>query len=337
MTTHPNCKIQLYEIAKKMSGIGESKYAAKTSYRNACEERGEKWNPSKTSSIHSIITDKGYRQTINEFCNWVKENKSDIYATKDLNNFTKELCYEYLQYRNIKSAWTVTKDQSALNKVFNYDLNKKEGNLRERRQEDVTRSRLPRDMDTRYNPKNYSDAIDFAKAFGLRRESIKGGDYQVKESSLFTKQGSVYCSVIEKGGRYREAPCLKKYQDAMLEKYNILERETFVRERFTQTFTDSNKTEIIHPTIMDKQGFKNFYRASEDKPLFPKYTALIDNHAFRGEYARALYIQLVEAKESQPPDPNQKFYKGYLEDCVQGVSDALGHGRLSVVVISYFH
>lgn len=314
MTRHQNCKIQLDNRINNLSAIGESKYSAKTAYRHRCEERGEKWNPSKSPFIHSENSIKDYRQTVNEFCAWAREYKSDIYASKDLNNFTKDVCYEYLQLRDITcSAWTVTKDQSALNKVFNYDLNKQEGHLSRRNQTDVTRSRVPRGMDTKYNSNNYKDAIKFSQSFGLRRESIKGGDYQVKESSLFQKDGRVYCSVIEKGGRYREAPCLEKNQEDILKKYNVEERE-----------------------FGSKETFKFDYRRSTYEPLFPKYTTMIDNHAFRGEYSRNLYAQLVDAKEFGEPDSEQKYYKGYYEDIVQQVSNALGHNRLNVVVTSYF-
>lgn len=309
MTKYPNCKIQLDNRINKLLAIGESKYAAKTAYRKSCEARGEKWNPSQTPFIHSQDSAKVYRQTVNEFCAWAKEYKTDIYLSKDLNNFTKEVCYEYLQFRDATcSAWTVSKDQSALNKVLDLNLNKEEGNLKQRNQSEVTRSRLPREMDTRYNPDNYKDAIEFSKSFGLRRESIKGGDYQVKEVSLSQRGGKVYCSVIEKGGRYREAPCLEKYQDVIQEKYEVEERCT-----------------------LSKEEFKDLYRDSDDKVLFEKYTTLIDNHTFRGEYARDLYSQLVEAKGEVNAD-----YKGYDKKLVQQVSNALGHNRLCVVTNSYF-
>ena len=315
MSTHPNIKSQLDTILNKLNAIGESKYDAHLAYKKSCASKFEKCNPSKSPLVHSKETIKDYRQTIREFSSWARETKPDIYYSKDLSKFDKSVCYEYLQYREAdnKSAWTVSKDQSALNKVLDLDLNKREGHLKLRSDDSVTRSRLPRAMDTRYNPKNYKEPIEFAKAFGLRRECIHGGSYEVKESSLFRKDDRVYCSTIGKGGRYREAPCLEKYKDIILDRYNIEQRSS-----------------------IEKEEFKFNYRNASDEPLFDKYTTLIDNHAFRGEYARNLYAELVEKKESEGIPYGQAYYKGYYSDCLRETSNALGHNRLSVVIISYF-
>lgn len=293
-----------------MLNIGSSKHQAKKDYRKFCEANNIKVNPSKSAFIHSYKTADAYRQSINEFSTWLKDNKSGIWGSKDLDNLDKRVCYEYLHYRedNGCSAYTVSKDMSALNKVLNYDLNKKEGNLKERSYKDVTRSRLDSKEDTKYNPKNYSDQIEFARAFGLRRESIYGGSYQVKNISLFknTDNDKVYCSVIEKGGRYREAPCLSSYQKQIEQKYNIEERQPLEKEEFIDLY---NKNDSL---------------------LFDKYTEKIDNHAFRGEYARALYNEIAENKDEIKTD-----YRGYDKDIVLEVSDALGHNRSSVVVEHY--
>jgi hypothetical protein len=315
MSTHPNIKSQLDTILNKLDARGESKYDAKIAYRKSCASNGEKWNPSKTPFVHSNNTVSGYRQTIKEFSHWLKENENNIYASKDLSKVDKEICYNYLKSREDegKSAWTLGKDQSALNKVLDLGLNRKECGLKIKEDKDVVRSRVPREMDTRYNSDNYKEPIEFAKAFGLRRECIKGGTYEVKESSLFKRADKVYCSTIGKGGKYREAVCLDKYKDIMLEKYNIQERES-----------------------IEKEDFKTIYRADKSEPLFPKYTTLIDNHAFRGQYARDLYTELAEQKEAEGIPYGQKYYHGYYSDCVREVSNSLGHNRLSVVIISYF-
>lgn len=310
MGKYKNLTIQLNNRINNMLAIGESKHAAKEVYRRQCNENNIKWNPAKSNFIHSIKTASAYRQTVGEFCSWLKEDKKDIWDTKDIGKIDKSTAYEYLRYREERgcSAYTVSKDMSALNKVLGYDLNKKEGNLKERSYKDVTRSRLDSKEDTKYNPKNYSNQIEFARAFGLRRESIYGGSYQVKDISLFknTDNDKVYCSVIEKGGRYREAPCLSSYQGQIEQRYNIEERQPLEKEEFIDLYNKSNDL------------------------LFDKYTEKIDNHAFRGEYARALYNEIAENKDEIKTD-----YRGYDKDIVLEVSDALGHNRPSVVVEHY--
>lgn len=334
MGKRKNFTIQLNMRIDNLLALGERKVEARKTYREECEAKGEYWCPSKSNLIHSANTASTYRQTIGEACSWLKENRTEIWSSKDLNKFDATIAYEYLHAREDAgcSPWTVCKDMSALNKVLNLGLNQKDGDLKSKNYNDVTRSRLPREMDLKYDPNKYKNQIEFAHAFGVRRESILGGNYAVKESSLFQRDGRVYCSVIEKGGKYRETPCLEKYQNLILEKYDVQERESFVKYSFTQTFTDANKTEIVHPQSVDKQGFKTFYSNSKDEPIFDKYSTNIDNHAFRGQYARDLYKELCEAKGEIKND-----YKGeYDRELVRKVSNALGHERLGVVINSYF-
>ena len=289
--------------------IGESKHLAKQVYKEYCEANNLPYNPAKSPFIHSVSTADAYRQTIKEFCAWLKTEKPEVWKTKNLSNIDKKICYEYLQTREKQgcSAWTISKDMSALNKVLDLNLNKKEGNLQERSLKDITRSRETCTHDQKYNSANYSNQIEFAKAFGVRRESICGGQFQVKENSLFKSNGKVYCSLIEKGGRYREAPCLAKYQSSIESKYNIQERESLTKEQFIEAYYNSNSDY-----------------------LFNNYTSKIDNHSFRAEYATNLYRELAEQKENL-----QKNYRDYDSVILKEVSEALGHSRINVVVDHY--
>lgn len=300
-----------YQITQKMQELkrfGESKHEAKFKYRQACEAAGVKWNPSKAHGIFSKNTFESYQQTGVEFTAWLKENHADI---KDINNVTRDNIKEYLIYRETseKSAWTVSKDMAALNKIFSYNLSKAEVGLRERSYKDVERSRGIKAHDSKYNPYNYKNQISFAKAFGCRRESIRGGSYQVKEISLFKNaEGKIFCSLIEKGGRYREAPCLQAYQNEINSLFpNVEYRESITKVEFVKMYTESQR----------------------DK-LFDSYTTKIDNHAFRAEYARARYEELIQEKSDVKND-----YRGYDKEVIRQVSIDLGHNRPSVVVEHY--
>lgn len=308
MARAKNLKIQMHQKIDSLLCIGESKHHAKQAYKEYCKNNNIKYNPSKTIGIYSIKTADAYRQTVSEFGEWLKSNKSEVWSTKDLTNINRDTVKEYLQHRDKAcSAYTVSKDMSALNKVLNLDLSKKECNLQERSYKNITRSREDKLHDKQYNADNYKEQILIAQSFGLRRESIVGGDYQIKDVSLFSRYGEVYCSVIEKGGRYREAPCLAEYKEHVQETFNIQERES-----------------------LSKQEFIELYNTS-DNLLFDSYTTKIDNHAFRAEYAQALYNQLLEENYY----PNSVNYRGYVKDALQEVSQALGHNRLSVVVEHY--
>lgn len=306
-------KYQITQRLKELNRIGESKHQAKQDWRRICESANIKWNPAQAPGIFSFKTMDAYRQSAIEFSKWLKQNHPEI---KDINNIKKEHAIAYLKQRQEqgKSAWTISKDMSALNKVFNLNVTKQEAGLRERSYKDTERSRVSRSHDTKYNTQNYEQQITFAKAFGCRRESIYGGQYQVKDVSLFRHNGKIYVSLIEKGGRYREAPCLQSMQPQIEKMFpNIQEREPMTKEQFKELYSTSNEY------------------------LFDKYTTKIDNHAFRHEYARNLYKELLEQQEREQAEEHrqQELYRGYDKEILREVSEALGHSRLSVVVEYY--
>jgi hypothetical protein len=178
-------------------------------------------------------------------------------------------------------------------------------------------------MDLHYNKKHYKDQILCAKAFGLRRESICGGQYAIKNTSIFKKDNNIYCSVIEKGGRYREAPCLEQYKQNIINTFNPVERESFC------TGYTYNATKDFYRPNYNVEGFKSYYK-STGEPLFDSYSSRIDNHSFRREYAQNRYYELVTDKGYE-----ENTYRGYDREVILQVSSDLGHNREDVVVNHY--
>jgi hypothetical protein len=305
----PNIKMQLHERINDLLKIGESKHQAKQEYRQYCLENNIKINPAKTVGIHSIKTADAYRQTANEFGEWLKTNHREI---KNLEEITPEISYEYLKQKENQgnSAWSVSKDMSAINKCLDIGLNKKDGDLAERSYKDISRSREEKEYQKNYNENNYQEQILVAKAFGVRRESIHGGSYQIKDTSLYEKEGDVFVRVIEKGGRYRESVCLDKYKEKVLDAFDIEEGEPMSKEDFIDKYNNSGNV------------------------LFNEYTRNIDNHSFRSEYAVDLYEQLEEEKISEGLEIKEN-YRGYDKEIVLKISSELGHNRPSVVVEHY--
>ena len=192
---------------------------------------------------------------------------------------------EYLQKRqnDDKSAYTVSKDMAALNKLFNFKITKNDAGIKQRTYKAITRSRGVKDHDNKYNPQNYKEQILFARASGCRRESV----LKVEPIHFIWENGlPVKVNLKEKGGKKREAHILKVYQEAL--KNIILSKEMA-------------------------------------KPLFEKYTDKIDNHAFRREYAKARYKEILGDREGK------KDYRSYDKDVLEVLTKDLGHNRLDVV------
>lgn len=245
----------MHSKINSMLRFGESKHQAKAEYRAKCQAEGVKWNPAKAEGIFSIKTTEAYRQTVNEFCKWHKESGHKQYV-RDLNQIPKERVMEYLQHRQEQglSAWTISKDMSALNKVFGYGITKAEANLNQRSIDNISRSRETVSTDSRDFSK-YKEAMTVAEATGIRRQSIT----QIRpEDFKRDANGNVTSvAVVEKGGRYREAPVLESHQKAI--------------------------TELVNSKPLGETMFK-------------EYNIHIDNHSLRAEYATNLYYQIIESR-----------------------------------------
>lgn len=329
----PNIKIQLNKRLDEMINTGSSKHIAKKNYKDFCNANNIKVNPSKSAFVHSFKTLDAYRQVIGEFSTWLKKEDPRVWKSKDLNKIDKNICYKYLKHRENdgKSPYTISKDMSTLNRILNLDLRKKEGNLKQRSYKNIFRSRGSKEMDKHVNLKNYKEQICFSYSFGLRRSSIFGGNYAVKDISLIEKNGRIHCCVIEKGGKYREAPCLKIMEDYI--------RKNYPNTRKVSVFNMENN-------FYTKDQFKELHKAS-DKKLFNKYPGRIDNHSFRSKYANTLYKEYLKAAKSGQVSGDiyngacgggvAIDYRGYNKTIVLKVSRALGHNRPSVVVEHYLY
>ena len=64
-------------------------------------------------------------------------------------------------------------------------------------------------------------------------------------------------------------------------------------------------------------------------PLFEKYTKKIDNHAFRAEYAKKRYKEILGNRK------DNKDYRGYDKEVLKILTKDLGHNRCDVVLYHY--
>ena len=302
-----------YQFHKQLNGLrrfGESRHEAKIQS-----------NSQQVAGIFSRGTYNNYKQHTTELYNYVKENYPGIKNIKDISN---DVVREFLISKadDYSSSWSMSKACSAINKFFEdrEDIEKfykSNFGFEERRIEDITRSRSheQRLQDEVYQNllEKHSEQVLIAKASGCRRSSIQGGEYEIKPVSFFYDQDKcLRISLIEKGGRYREAKILDVYKDQVVEivektGYHIQERER-----------------------LNSDEFKAIYKNSTDEPLFEKYDRHIDNHSFRAEYAEARYAEIIIHKDEVKHD-----YKDYDRDALSELTQDLGHNRIDVCVAHY--
>lgn len=193
----------MHQRMQDLRCFGESRHLAKMDYRENIDANSH----GKTLGIHAYSSYASYKQTAIEFARWVKT----VHGVKHIEDVRSRHTAEYLKYRNEQgySAPTISKDMSALNKIFNHDHCKSELGLPNRSVKEITRSRVDREHDTKYNPENYKDQIAIAQATGCRRETMLR-----IEASHFKIEGdrAVAVDLKEKGGRERMTAILEDRQ-----------------------------------------------------------------------------------------------------------------------------
>ena len=232
-------KRQITQALINQKCFGESKYAAK-------QAGGTKFGQ-PTDGIYSYKTMKTYLDESVKFGNWVKEN----YNIKTLEQ-AKEYVGEYLERGRVKklSAWTLKLQRSALRKMYQDPGLAKEVELPNRKKENIVRSRGDAVRDKDFSEEKNKEMVDFAKSTGLRRSGME----KVRPQDIFEKDGKLFVAIKEKGGRYRELPVLKKYEERI--------------------------REIVQGKELDKK-------------IFEKIHSSADIHSYRREYAQELYREIT--------------------------------------------
>lgn len=256
-----------------------------------------------------------YKKVAEKFQSWSK-NKG--YNFKSLADVSDNHILQYLQERQDtgKSAWTVSRDLSALNKIFGREISKKGTDLKSRKNADIKNNR---GLGNNYRPSIYKknkELTEFLSATGIRRQSIT---VISPANAIRDKQGTVIgFSVIEKGGKARKCYIIKSKQEAIT------------------SFVD------------------NYQSKNGDKPFWNKVDKNLNVHWYRAEYAKALYSDLVSAQSNKQDYFNgyRDFFvnssrlalatkghrqttKGYDTECLGVVSQCLGHNRIDVVYSNY--
>jgi hypothetical protein len=311
---------QMNAFFNSILAFGKSKHEAKERFKEIKESKGERANPSQSFWIHSRGTAKTYRQWAEDFTGYIRAT-TDI---KDRDEITREHLQRYIEdkkehYEETKghaSPYTMATICSSLNKVFSdkewEPLTKKEFGVENKSYKTVKRSR---DSEGQRIPEKWSEAVEVSRSFGLRREGLE----QIKESNIFrdTESGSLKVRVIEKGGRYREAECIRE------------------REHIVEGILTARGHEIQTEGTMTKAEYKEAYKQDESGKMYDGISRNIDIHHFRREYAQSKYNEVVERMEGQGNELKAVFSGTYYEEALREVSENLGHSRISVVVYSY--
>lgn len=315
MATKTRLERHLNHLLSKQAAFGESKNLCKQAARQAyIAEHGnlKGYNPSFIEGkIFSIGSMKTYRAAVHDFCKWAQDN-----GIKSIKQIDEDACKRYLLQRQHegKSAWTLSRDMSCLNRLFAYNLNKRDIGLKSRRMGHIIRSRKPVIADNRDYSK-YANQMYVAEGTGMRRQSVT----RITPND-FIRDSTGLCVAVrlhEKGGRDRISTIVGGCNG--LADY---------RERVT---------EIINEAESRPNG--------SNMPIFAEYDKNIDNHHLRSNYCNLMLAQMEHERANNLPlcggvdvpyklsarDDKPTQYKGHGRDICARLSSLLGHNRIEIL------
>ena len=272
----------------------------------------------RAEGIHSIKTADSYRGTAKRLAEVCKTE-----GVRNIEDIDKSVVERYIESYRTASAWTVSRELSAINKILGTSHTPRDFGFTQRRTYNAVKNNrgdLP-PTSTAHKAAN-QDGLYFAAVTGCRRSSITK---VTANDAVRNDQGQIigfhFC---EKGGRERISPVLTS-------------------ERYELTQWVDSKLNSGH---------------SPDAPLISYIDKNCGTHRMRAEYARELYNELKEAKEHDidiydgrkyelfidkkkydysydNPRFKSEVVHGFDKDIALEVSFALGHNRLDVSMYSY--
>ena len=272
----------------------------------------------RVATINSVQTAESYRGTANRIGEVCKSM-----GVRNIEDIDKGVIERYMEsYRNA-SAWTVSREVAAANRLLGTSYTPRDFGFTQRRTYTSVknnRGELPKTSDAN-NPKN-QDGLYLAAVTGCRRSSITT---VTANDAIRDEHGKIYAfHFCEKGGRERISLVLPSEQGSLTR------------------WVDSKL----------KGGH------SADAPLIDYISKNAPCHRMRSEYARDLYAELKDAKERgvdvyrgrkfelfidkdkydysyHNPRFKSAVVHGFEKDLALEVSFSLGHNRLDVSLYSY--
>lgn len=272
----------------------------------------------RVATINSVQTADSYRGTANRLGEVCKSM-----GVRNIEDIDKGVIERYMESYRHASAWTVSREIAAANKLLGTSYTPRDFGFTQRRTYTSVknnRGELPKSSDAN-KPEN-QDGLYLASVTGCRRSSITT---VTANDAVRDEHGKIYAfHFCEKGGRERISLVLPSEQGSLTRWVDI-------------------KLKGGH---------------SADAPLIDYISKNAPCHRMRSEYARELYGELKEAKERGVDAYNGRKYELFIDrhkydysynnprfkgDVAHGfdkavaleVSFALGHNRLDVSLYSY--
>ena len=322
---------QAYDRLTAMQAFGESKKEAMA-------------NGTAQDKIFSFNTYQTYWKHIKYFLKYIKEFHPECTTLKK----AKKYVNEWLQTRVDQglSAWTIQTEAKALGKLYGIQPDDPDYfQPPKRNRAEIKRSRGDRVRDLHFSKTNNDELIKFCQGTGLRRselEALRGHDLMTRAQ---IEQEIARIEALPEGA--------EKNQE---EKHLGVLRDTrmFDCEYFIHVRNGKGGRERISPIVGKYAGqiLERMKNTAGEEKVWQHVNANADIHAYRGDYATAIYKAHARAIEDIPFDrvnkgtgkrfqsevyvcrkdeAGKRLDKAAMRIC----SKALGHNRIEVVANNY--
>jgi len=316
---------QAYDRLTAMQAFGESKREAKL-------------NGTDRDKIFSFATYQTYWKHTKYFLAYVKEQHPECTTLKKARAYVGE----WLQTRvdEGKSAWTVSTEAMALNKLYGIQPDDDDFYQPPQRvRSEVTRSRGDKVRDRHFSEKNNDELVKFCKGTGLRRSELE----DLRGKDLVSK-----AEIESEIQRLEQAGMRGKHLDA------LKDARVFAVDHFVHVRNGKGGKERYAPIIgaTAPRIVERIENTQPEEKVWLHVHAGADIHSYRGDYATAIYKAHARKIEEIPYDKTNKGtgrpYQSGVYTCrgdesgkkldkeaMLVCSKALGHNRISVVAESY--
>lgn len=324
---------QVYNILTGMQAFGESRYQAKR-------------DGTARKKIFSFGTFVLYKRLCGYFVRYIRKNYPEVStllkAKKYLNEYLESLVEQEYSPNYIKTI------QSALNKLYQIKPDDPDRFVAP----PCSRANIKNNRPGTRKSNNFSltknaDLVHFAQSTGLRRSEFK----RIRGRDLYTKD---QIEDIVQQMEDQERP-LEEKEKAKLEAFKLV-LEFHEEDYFVYVKRGKGGRIRLAPIIgpYKEQTIERMRNTAPDERVWPRIPSAATIHAFRADYAEALYKKYARPIESIPYDKYNKgighWYQGDVYVCrrdlkglrldrraMQFASWALGHKRVSVVAGHYLY
>lgn len=208
MSKRPSLAHQFWQQLESKKKIGESRHEAK---KQGVAHLG----------IYSHKTYDAYKNATKQFAKWLK---SEYPSVKYLSEIDRDMCKEYIKYREQSgcSAYTYSQDMAMISKTLDISLTKKECDVATRKLSNIKKNRVYNNFRT------HSETIEtILRATGLRRNEL----VNLKVKNLIIENDKVVGVLVRKGakgGKTREVQVRKEYQEYIYKAIQGLESDSKV-------------------------------------------------------------------------------------------------------------